>query len=64
LIFHILQYHMKKYTKMIINKMKEEKLFASQGGPIILSQVWFHSKKILYPCRRSYHLIDLNVNDL
>ncbi|GMY05449.1 beta-galactosidase 13-like [Fagus crenata] len=33
------KYHMKKYTKMIINKMKEEKLFASQGGPIILSQI-------------------------
>jgi hypothetical protein len=34
-----LQYQMKKYVKMIVNKMKEEKLFASQGGPIILAQV-------------------------
>lgn len=34
-----LQYHMKKFTKVIIKKMKDEKLFASQGGPIILSQV-------------------------
>ncbi|KAL5561196.1 hypothetical protein UlMin_030943 [Ulmus minor] len=33
------KYYMKKYVKMIINKMKEEKLFASQGGPIILSQI-------------------------
>jgi len=31
--------YMKKYAKMIIDKMKEEKLFASQGGPIILSQI-------------------------
>jgi hypothetical protein len=30
---------MKKYVKMIVNKMKEEKLCASQGGPIILAQV-------------------------
>ncbi|XWS62646.1 hypothetical protein CRYUN_Cryun06bG0028500 [Craigia yunnanensis] len=33
------KYHMKKFVTMIINKMKEEKLFASQGGPIILSQI-------------------------
>ncbi|XP_057962376.1 beta-galactosidase 13-like [Malania oleifera] len=33
------KYHMKKFTKMIIQKMKDEKLFASQGGPIILSQI-------------------------
>ncbi|KAF5443788.1 hypothetical protein F2P56_036316 [Juglans regia] len=31
--------YMKKYATMIIDKMKEEKLFASQGGPIILSQI-------------------------
>ncbi|KAK3224359.1 hypothetical protein Dsin_011384 [Dipteronia sinensis] len=33
------KYHMKKFTKMIIDMMKEEKLYASQGGPIILSQI-------------------------
>ncbi|GMN48724.1 hypothetical protein TIFTF001_017899 [Ficus carica] len=33
------KYHMKKYVKMIIHKMKEEKLFAPQGGPIILAQI-------------------------
>ncbi|KAJ0040362.1 hypothetical protein Pint_28493 [Pistacia integerrima] len=33
------KYHMKKFTKKIIQMMKDEKLFASQGGPIILSQV-------------------------
>ncbi|KAL1316021.1 hypothetical protein AAHE18_15G034600 [Arachis hypogaea] len=32
-------YHMEKFTKMIIKKMMDEKLFASQGGPIILSQI-------------------------
>ncbi|XP_057966485.1 beta-galactosidase 11-like [Malania oleifera] len=33
------KYHMKKFTKMIIQKMKDEKLFAPQGGPIILAQI-------------------------
>ncbi|XP_015581880.2 beta-galactosidase 13-like [Ricinus communis] len=32
-------HHMEKFIKMIINKMKEEKLFAPQGGPIILAQI-------------------------
>lgn len=36
-----LQKHMKQYVSTIIQKMKEEKLFAPQGGPIILAQVWF-----------------------
>ncbi|KHN31190.1 Beta-galactosidase 10 [Glycine soja] len=31
-------YHMQKFTTYIVNLMKQEKLFASQGGPIILSQ--------------------------
>ncbi|KAJ6402974.1 hypothetical protein OIU84_014979 [Salix udensis] len=30
---------MEKFVTMIINKMKEEKLFASQGGPIVLAQI-------------------------
>ncbi|XP_065867178.1 beta-galactosidase 13-like [Euphorbia lathyris] len=33
------KYYMERYMKMIIKKMKEEKLFAPQGGPIILAQV-------------------------
>ncbi|KAJ4714153.1 Beta-galactosidase [Melia azedarach] len=33
------KYHMKKFTKMIIDMMKDARLFASQGGPIILSQI-------------------------
>ncbi|KAL9461779.1 hypothetical protein AB3S75_004721 [Citrus x aurantiifolia] len=33
------KYHMKKFTKMIIDMMKDAQLYASQGGPIILSQV-------------------------
>ncbi|XP_021804121.1 beta-galactosidase 10-like, partial [Prunus avium] len=32
------QYHMQKFTAFIVNLMKQEKLFASQGGPIILAQ--------------------------
>ncbi|KAL1541896.1 Beta-galactosidase 10 [Salvia divinorum] len=33
------KYYMKKFMTLIVEKMKQEKLFASQGGPIILSQV-------------------------
>ncbi|KAI3767610.1 hypothetical protein L2E82_17866 [Cichorium intybus] len=31
--------HMQNFTSKIVNMMKEENLFASQGGPIILSQI-------------------------
>ena len=30
---------MKRFTAKIVDLMKQEKLYASQGGPIILSQV-------------------------
>lgn len=30
---------MEKYVKMVLDKCKAEKLFAPQGGPIILAQV-------------------------
>lgn len=33
------KYYMQKFMTYIVNLMKQEKLFASQGGPIILSQV-------------------------
>ncbi|KAL6345397.1 hypothetical protein AAG906_015880 [Vitis piasezkii] len=33
------QDHMKRFTRMIIDMMSKEKLFASQGGPIILALV-------------------------
>ncbi|AAG29193.1 beta-galactosidase, putative [Arabidopsis thaliana] len=33
------KYHMKRYAKMIVKLMKSENLYASQGGPIILSQI-------------------------
>ncbi|KAL2476996.1 Beta-galactosidase 13 [Forsythia ovata] len=32
-------YHMKQYTQMVIKMMKKEKLFADQGGPIIMAQI-------------------------
>ncbi|CAH9100904.1 unnamed protein product [Cuscuta europaea] len=32
-------YHMKRFTTMVIDLMKREKLFAPQGGPIILAQI-------------------------
>lgn len=30
---------MQRFTAKIVDMMKEEKLYASQGGPIVLSQV-------------------------
>ncbi|XP_047315226.1 beta-galactosidase 10-like [Impatiens glandulifera] len=33
------KYHMQKFMTVVVNLMKQEKLFASQGGPIILAQV-------------------------
>ncbi|XP_074320999.1 beta-galactosidase 10-like isoform X2 [Silene latifolia] len=33
------KYYMEKFTTYIVNLLKEEKLFASQGGPIILAQI-------------------------
>ncbi|XP_009631007.1 beta-galactosidase 13-like [Nicotiana tomentosiformis] len=32
-------HHMKKYAEMVIDLMKKEKLFAPQGGPIIMAQI-------------------------
>lgn len=37
-----LQAEMKRFTAKIVDLMKQEKLYASQGGPIILSQVTFY----------------------
>ncbi|XP_013598156.1 PREDICTED: beta-galactosidase 11 [Brassica oleracea var. oleracea] len=31
--------HTERYVRTVLDKMKEEKLFASQGGPIILGQI-------------------------
>ncbi|KAK4477230.1 hypothetical protein RD792_016444 [Penstemon davidsonii] len=31
--------HMKQYVEMILNMVKKEKLFADQGGPIIMAQI-------------------------
>lgn len=33
------KHHMQKFMTYVVNLMKKERLFASQGGPIILSQV-------------------------
>lgn len=37
--FVTLQNQMQRFTAKIVDMMKEEKLYASQGGPIVLSQV-------------------------
>ncbi|CAN6485277.1 unnamed protein product [Victoria cruziana] len=44
------KFYMKKFTKMIVKMMKKEKLFASQGGPIILTQIEneYDSVKLAY----------------
>lgn len=36
----VLQMAMQGFTEKIVNLMKSENLFESQGGPIILSQVY------------------------
>ncbi|CAN8234206.1 unnamed protein product [Cochlearia groenlandica] len=33
------KYHMKRYAQIVVKLMKSENLYASQGGPIILSQI-------------------------
>nr|CAD1830486.1 unnamed protein product [Ananas comosus var. bracteatus] len=33
------KYHMKRFVEKVVQLMKDEKLYASQGGPIILSQI-------------------------
>ncbi|WOK94685.1 hypothetical protein Cni_G03390 [Canna indica] len=33
------KHHMERFARNIVQKMKDEKLFASQGGPIILAQI-------------------------
>ncbi|KAG9144314.1 hypothetical protein Leryth_019411 [Lithospermum erythrorhizon] len=32
---------MQRFTAKIVDLMKQEKLYASQGGPIILSQIYY-----------------------
>ncbi|KAK4405348.1 Beta-galactosidase 2 [Sesamum angolense] len=32
------EHHMQKYAEKVINMMKQEKLFADQGGPIVMMQ--------------------------
>lgn len=44
---------MEKFTKKIVDMMKAERLFESQGGPIIISQVDYICS---YPPAQSNHL--------
>ena len=37
-LFVAIQYYMKRFTTYIVDLMKQEKFFAPQGGPIVLSQ--------------------------
>lgn len=39
------QFHMQKYVTKIVDMMKSERLFASQGGPIIITQVMTTSEE-------------------
>ena len=39
---------MQKFTKKIVDMMKAERLYESQGGPIILSQVVKVAHFVLY----------------
>ena len=40
---------MQNFTTMIVDMVKKEKLFASQGGPIILAQVIDLCPKYIIP---------------
>lgn len=44
----VLQRAMQGFTEKIVGMMKSEKLFESQGGPIILSQVLISSFHFLF----------------
>ncbi|KAG5060252.1 hypothetical protein JHK87_001281 [Glycine soja] len=50
----IAQFQMEKFTKKIVDMMKAERLFESQDGPIILSQVDYIYN---YPCAKSNRLL-------
>lgn len=39
LLLLLFQNEMQNFTKLIVDMVKQEKLFASQGGPIILAQI-------------------------
>ena len=43
----LFQHYMESFTTYIVNLLKKEKLFAPQGGPIILSQVKTYDKTLL-----------------
>jgi hypothetical protein len=45
--FLFIQNLMQKFVTLIVNKLKDAKLFASQGGPIILAQV-LHYPEFLF----------------
>ncbi|KAE9447372.1 hypothetical protein C3L33_20719, partial [Rhododendron williamsianum] len=38
-LYASLRFHMQKFTTMIVDMLRKEKLFAPQGGPIIMSQI-------------------------
>ncbi|KAB2600429.1 hypothetical protein D8674_010700 [Pyrus ussuriensis x Pyrus communis] len=45
------KYHMKNYVDMIMNRLREAKLFAPQGGPIILAQIENEYNMVQLPYR-------------
>lgn len=49
-----LQEEMKRFLAKIVDLMKQENLFASQGGPIILAQV-IHQQILKYIQTEYYH---------
>jgi len=42
------QREMETFTTLIVNKMKDAKMFAGQGGPIILAQVHIRAALLLF----------------
>jgi len=55
----VVKFQMERFTKKIVDMMKAERLFESQGGPIILSQVDYICS---YPSAQSNHLFIFSCN--
>lgn len=54
---------MQKFTQKIVQMMKDEKLFESQGGPIILSQVWYFLVNFYLLCSGFLMTVNLQKHD-
>lgn len=57
----VLQLAMQKFTQKVVQMMKDENLFESQGGPIILSQVLSRETDSCALQRNIWHKFDAHI---